>query len=39
MKEPISNSKSKAQYFHPTKRFVDDLRAINEAGEIGCVYT
>ena len=35
MSEVISNNKIKAQHFHSTKGFIDDLREINDGGEFG----
>ena len=35
MKSLISSDKVKARHFHCTKRFIDDLCAINDGGEFG----
>ena len=35
MTEPISNNKIRVQQFHCTKRFKDDLGAMNDGGEFG----
>ncbi len=38
MTELISSDKKKARHFHSTKRFIDDLCAINDGGLFGNVY-
>ena len=35
MSSLISCDKIKARHFHSTKRFIDDLCAINDSGEFG----
>jgi hypothetical protein len=34
----IHTDKSKARHFHSTRRFIDDLGAINDGGEFGRIY-
>ena len=36
MTKLISNNKTKARHLHSTKRFTDDLCAINDGGKFGC---
>ena len=36
MTKLISNNKIKARHLHSTKRFTDDLCAINDGGKFGC---
>ena len=38
MSELIDLDKVKARHFHSTKRFIDDLCALNDGGEFGRVY-
>ena len=38
MFELIDLDKAKARHFHSTKRFIDDLCALNDGGEFGRVY-
>ena len=38
MKSLISSNKPKARHFHCTKRFIDDLCAVNDGGEFGRSY-
>ena len=38
MSELISNDKVKAQHFHATKRFIDDLGTLNGGGVFNDVY-
>ena len=38
MSNLISSDKAKARRFHSTKRFIDDLCALNDGGEFGRVY-
>ena len=38
MSDLISLNKVKARHFHSTKRFIDDLCALNDGGEFGRVY-
>ena len=38
MSELIALDKVKAHHFHSTKRFIDDLCALNDGGEFGRVY-
>ena len=38
MTDLISSDKVKARHFHSTKRFIDDLCALNDGGEFGKVH-
>ena len=38
MTDLIASDKRKARHFHSTKRFIDDLCALNDGGEFGRVY-
>ena len=38
MSDLITTDKVKARHFHSTKRFIDDLCALNDGGEFGRVY-
>ena len=38
MTDLISSDKVKARHFHSTKRFIDDLCALNDGGEFGRVH-
>ena len=38
MSDLIASDKVKARHFHSTKRFIDDLCALNDGGEFGRVY-
>ena len=38
MSHLIDSDKRKASHFHSTRRFIDDLCALNDGGEFGRVY-